>query len=217
MIKLIKGPKPLILQTNAAQWTADALVYYNAGQAIPDSVINKYAHPQVKPALIVETNGKCAYCESKILHIDYGDIEHIIPKRKNPATAFEWENLTLACGVCNTNKGDYWQQPSLLLNPYKDKIPEHLKAFSTFILHVKGSKKGEFTHKLLELNRTPLQERRREAIAALHSVIDMYYREKNLLLKDIYKDQILDMTKSDKEHSLTLKCYAIAQELTFIN
>ena len=34
-------------------------------------------------APIDETHGKCAYCESKIKHIDYGDIEHILPKNKN--------------------------------------------------------------------------------------------------------------------------------------
>ncbi|OWP62688.1 HNH endonuclease [Hymenobacter amundsenii] len=216
MINLTKGLKPLILQNHANQWTNEALIFFNAGNRIPDAIINKYNHPNVKKALIEETNGKCAYCESFILDVDYGDIEHIIPKRKNPLTAFEWDNLTLSCSVCNNNKGDYFEQPTLLLNPYVDNINKHLKVFATLVMHVNGSTKGEFTHKLLKLNRAPLPEKRREAIDSFQNLIDKYYRENHLLLKDILKDEILSMIQPEKEHSLTLKCYAIAQELDFI-
>jgi uncharacterized protein (TIGR02646 family) len=216
MIKLIKGPTPSILQLNAGQWTAAAMSFFNAGQPIPDNIINKYNQPAVKAALVDETKAKCAYCESKILHIDYGDIEHIIPKRKHPITAFEWDNLTLACGVCNNNKGDYFAQSSLLLNPYIDDIYNHLLSGTILIMHVNGSIKGEFTHKLLQLNRSALVERRREAIDGLQNLIDKYHRESILILKDIYKDEIIDMVKPDKEHSFTLRSYAIAQNLQFI-
>ena len=60
-----------------------------------------YKHPDNKIALKNSTFGKCMYCESKITHIDYGDIEHIKPKSKYPTLKFTWSNLGFACTVCN--------------------------------------------------------------------------------------------------------------------
>jgi uncharacterized protein (TIGR02646 family) len=73
-----------------------------------------YGHADVKKALIKAQAGKCAFCESKIIHIDYGDVEHFRPKggwrqRKTDSLqppgyywlAYEWSNLFLSCGLCN--------------------------------------------------------------------------------------------------------------------
>ena len=32
---------------------------------------------------------------------------HKLPKSKFPELVCDWENLTIACPKCNTNKGDY--------------------------------------------------------------------------------------------------------------
>ena len=34
------------------------------------------------------------------------DVEHVLPKSPNPALALEWTNFLLACGNCNSIKGD---------------------------------------------------------------------------------------------------------------
>lgn len=73
-----------------------------------------YAHPAVKECLIAAQHGKCAFCEAKIGHISYGDIEHFRPKGgvrqtsssplKTPGyywLAYEWTNLLLSCQLCN--------------------------------------------------------------------------------------------------------------------
>jgi uncharacterized protein (TIGR02646 family) len=73
-----------------------------------------YAHESVKKALIAAQHDKCAFCESKITHISYGDVEHFRPKKAyrqnaNDALttpgyywlAYEWDNLFLACQLCN--------------------------------------------------------------------------------------------------------------------
>ena len=39
-----------------------------------------YGHKTVKEALIKAQNGKCCFCESKVTHIAYGDVEHFRPK-----------------------------------------------------------------------------------------------------------------------------------------
>lgn len=73
-----------------------------------------YGHSSVKEALIEAQHDKCCFCESKISHISYGDVEHFRPKagyRQSPDDplgrpgyywlAYEWTNLYLACQLCN--------------------------------------------------------------------------------------------------------------------
>jgi uncharacterized protein (TIGR02646 family) len=73
-----------------------------------------YGHASVKQALLDAQHGKCAFCESKIAHIAYGDVEHFRPKAgcrqqkghllERPGyywLAYEWTNLFLACTLCN--------------------------------------------------------------------------------------------------------------------
>lgn len=72
-----------------------------------------YSNSEVKESLIDLFNGKCAYCESKFLHVYSGDIEHFRPKgeilTKESVTlkpgyywlAADWDNLLLTCRNCN--------------------------------------------------------------------------------------------------------------------
>jgi uncharacterized protein (TIGR02646 family) len=59
-------------------------------------------------------HGKCAFCESKVAHISYGDVEHFRPKAayrqsetaklKKPGyfwLAYSWDNLFFTCELCN--------------------------------------------------------------------------------------------------------------------
>jgi uncharacterized protein (TIGR02646 family) len=68
----------------------------------------KYNHPEVKTALVQMFHGKCAYCESQITVVSYGNIEHFYPKGKFSDKTFDWENLLLSCDICNNprHKGD---------------------------------------------------------------------------------------------------------------
>lgn len=71
-----------------------------------------YSETEVKESLIKLFNGKCAYCESRFLHVYSGDVEHFRPKgeieealpSKKPGyywLAADWENLLLSCRNCN--------------------------------------------------------------------------------------------------------------------
>ncbi len=71
-----------------------------------------YREVDVKEALIELFNGKCAYCESRFLHVYSGDVEHFRPKgeieeafpSKKPGyywLAADWTNLFLSCRNCN--------------------------------------------------------------------------------------------------------------------
>src|SRR4051812_42470652 len=106
MIRLTKGAEPGILARNGGAWTRELLASIARGEKLSDVRARRYGHKEIKDALIAETHEKCAYCESKPLHVDFGDVEHIIPKSVERQRTYEWENLTLVCGRCNTNKGD---------------------------------------------------------------------------------------------------------------
>src|ERR1700722_9410453 len=104
MIKINKLPAPAILVEKSTEWTNALLEKISKGEKPTDAESNRYRHAKIKQALLDETHGKCAYCESKLRHIAYGDIEHVVPKSVRPELSFDWQNLTLACDVCNTNK-----------------------------------------------------------------------------------------------------------------
>lgn len=100
-------------ERNQAAYEADPARYDSGDARLPfDSGL--YGHESVKRALIQAQYGKCAFCESKLIHISYGDVEHFRPKagyRQDPGDplgrpgyywlAYEWPNLFLSCQLCN--------------------------------------------------------------------------------------------------------------------
>ncbi|MEA2100279.1 MAG: HNH endonuclease [Campylobacterota bacterium] len=65
-----------------------------------DKVYTSYS--QVKDDLRDRLGSFCSYCEMNIQN--QPDIEHVIPKSKNPALEKEWSNFLLACKSCNIIK-----------------------------------------------------------------------------------------------------------------
>ena len=139
----------------------------------------KYKHETVKAALVKMFAGKCAYCESKITHVDYGHIEHYRPKSGpsgRPDLTFAWPNLLLACGVCNgaEHKGERFPRASQggpIINPCKDEPARHFSFHydaATKLASVYGvTRRGKTTVELLGLNRQPLREYRSKYVQRL--------------------------------------------------
>jgi hypothetical protein len=88
--------------------------------------------------------------------VSYPHVDHILPKTARPDLVVEWTNLTWACGVCNVNKGSYYQPKAALLNPYEDSIPEHIAFQGPALFAALTSDKGERTIGQLKLMRNPL-------------------------------------------------------------
>jgi uncharacterized protein (TIGR02646 family) len=87
---------------------------FESGERTFDFDRRIYAHRTVKSALIDAQHRKCCFCESKITHVAYGDVEHFRPKagyRQDPGEelhrpgyywlAYSWTNLFLSCEICN--------------------------------------------------------------------------------------------------------------------
>lgn len=164
MISLIKSSKPTILVEKEINWTNELLSFEESGEKVPNYIKGRYRHEEIKEALLKETYSKCAYCESKILHIDYGDIEHIIPKSIFPQKTFSWDNLTIGCAKCNQSKSNYYDDTLPLLNPYIDS-PENQIIFQGPIPFAKPECRSAYkTIKQLKLDRIELIEHRSDLI-----------------------------------------------------
>jgi uncharacterized protein (TIGR02646 family) len=177
MIRVIRKTRPKILKTKANGWQKILLAATTRKEKKAAS--NKYNHESVKKTLILMFHGKCAYCESKITHIDYGHIEHYRPKSGpvgRPDLTFAWSNLLLACGVCNgpEHKGSRFPGPTdsgPIINPCKDDPNIHL-SFQydpvTKLASVYGvTARGSTTEKLLGLNRLEWRDHRSKYIIRL--------------------------------------------------
>jgi 5-methylcytosine-specific restriction endonuclease McrA len=169
MIRLTKGEPPQVLVDNAETWTEEYRRLREAGQA---HGFSRHRHPDVKAAVLTETAEKCAFCESKMRHVAFGDVEHVLPKSARPDLVVEWTNLTLACSVCNNNKGDYYHEDAPIIHPYHDEPQHHLVFVGPMVTHARRNALGERTHRRLELNRIALLERRADRLSSIKELVD---------------------------------------------
>ena len=173
MIQLSQGAHPQVLVENSEAWTAEYVSWCAnpAGAQQP----RRYAHPEIRLALEAETASKCAYCEGRISDVAYTHIEHKLPKSKYPKLVCAWENLTIACPRCNTNKGDYDAPECPLLDPYADNVEEEI-AFGGPLALPRGGARARATITRLDLNRKDLLFARGEALTSLHRLLDLVER-----------------------------------------
>lgn len=194
MIKIERSDIPKILKEKSSNWLSDyltALANYQNNKTLEnkkkkDSTEKKYNNEEVKDALKSMFHNKCAYCESKITHIDYGEIEHFKPKSICPELCFEWNNLLLSCSICNgkSNKGDKFpleDENGPLINPVKENPDDFFKfefdeLTQMFILLPKNERAKKMLE-IIKLNRDDLAEKR----TLLLLLLKMYKEE---ILKD---------------------------------
>lgn len=111
---------PDVLSTRGRQLRAADLVRYARGDLVFTFERDVYGHADVKHALRAAQHDKCCFCESKVSHVAFGDVEHFRPKARcrrddddafvHPGyfwLAYEWTNLLYCCEQCNRRyKGD---------------------------------------------------------------------------------------------------------------
>lgn len=205
MIQLTKIAIPQALENLIKQRTQRYLHLVAAGEVVPDSLASSYSTPEIKMLLKTETSHKCAYCESKITHVYFGDVEHIIPKSVSPELRYSYANLTFACAVCNNKKGAYNDLLNQLLNPFTDQLDQHIRAVGPMVIRKPQSDRGLITQKLLDLNRLSLIERRTERLESISSLLDQIERTNNNAVKMVLEEQIRQECANDKEFSFVVR------------
>ncbi|MBQ8278624.1 MAG: HNH endonuclease [Roseburia sp.] len=220
MIKLHKIDKPQILVDNDIQWTAEYLSYIHAKKTPPDTIAHRYNQPSIKDSLESETYGKCAYCESKIKHIEFGDIEHILPKNKDarPDLYVNWENLTLACEICNRiNKKDYYNPSLPLINPYVDEPEDHFLFLGAIITDKSNDVRAYTTHTTLDLNRDDLVIRRNERLKSINRLVLSWETQADPSIKNVLAKELLKECEPNAEYSAFVKHFLISKGLNLEN
>lgn len=199
MIKLQKTAKPQILVDNAEAWTGEllAIVDEGGGAEYRRYQRRRYNHADIKTALREETHAKCAYCESKFDHVTYGDIEHITPRDQDPELTFEWENLTIACDVCNTRKGAI--PYGSVVDPYNEAPEDFLVFGGPFAFPVPGIEKAEGTVTRLDLNRSGLIERRGERLKYLGTYLSNIAKTQDAGLREVMIQDFLENELSESQ------------------
>ena len=189
MIFLRKSAEPRLLAENKDAWTRELLAGDDSAL-----VARRYALPEIKAAIVAETHGKCAYCESKPLHVTYGDVEHIVPKKAEKALAFEWSNLTLACDICNTRKG----ARTNIFDPYTDDPALHFWFYGPLMFNTSAaSDDAKITLIVLTLNRPALIEKRNEKIKDLQRQLQIVQNALNEELRALLTTELINSATDD--------------------
>ena len=172
-----------------------------------------YDDPDNKNALAKAASGKCMYCESKIGHVSYPQIEHIKPKKKFPELEFVWENLGFCCQICNTNKGQKYDEARPFINPYNENPEDHIGFLGYYIYPKHGSLRGEYTIKEIGLERNELNDRRKEKIDGVEKMIKAAFSTKSDSLRNQAIDEIKKEAGKDMEYSAAIESVLIAHEI----
>jgi len=173
-----------------------------------------YKHYDNKTALKASTFDKCMYCESKVTHVDYGDVEHIKPKSKYPDLEFEWSNHGFSCGICNrTYKKNKYDENIPLINPYDEEPSEYIICNGAMIFPKQGNERGELSIIDLGLNRVELIEKRQEKIDEIDRAIKACFRTTNINLRNNALNELKNEANADKEYSMIIKALFVNQDI----
>ncbi len=118
--------------------------------------MSRYVSDALRSIVAARTNYCCEYCRLPLRYSFFSfQIDHIVSLKHGGRTAAE--NLALACGFCNSNKGadigTFIDSPKSLIrffNPREDDWHEHFQFEGTEIIPKTGI--GEATVKILCLN-----------------------------------------------------------------
>ncbi|MEY0837570.1 HNH endonuclease [Providencia alcalifaciens] len=181
----------------------------------PSALRTNYKHPDNKSALQACSHEKCMYCESKVSHVYFGDVEHIRPKAKNkyPELEFEWTNHGYCCARCNNEKKDQFDDNCPLIDPYSEDPSAHILAFGAFLMHKTGSERGALTISTTGLNRPDLIEQRSIRIKALENAIDACFRTSSKNVRDKLLSALILEREADKEFSMVADALLAANGL----
>lgn len=122
MRNVTRPAAPESLRRNSARWTRELMGEISRNEGVASEArykyFGKYGKDDVRDALKSMYNNLCCYCESRVGKS--GDIEHRLPKRKYPASTYDWNNLHLSCRDCNTAKSEKFDEINPILDPVID-------------------------------------------------------------------------------------------------
>lgn len=203
MISIKLGSEPDALIQNAVAWGEEYSQALKDGEVKPQ---DRYRRNDIRDALKTETFKKCAYCESKFEHVSYSHIEHILPKSRLPNLVCTWANLTLACEVCNVNKGSYYDKRASLLNPYTDKAEVEITFYGP--MAIERSDKAKLTISIIKLNRPDLLLKRYDKLQEVLNIIKLILTSgSNQAIRNALTEDLNDKLIPESEYTNCVRCF----------
>jgi hypothetical protein len=125
----------------------------------------------------------CCYCEEKTSR-ERGEVEHLRPKKRFPALAYDWGNLHWACPDCNGAKLEKYDEANPILDPAAaEPVVDHIEAhinhetMRLWLLERGGSLRGRTTISHAALNREELLLARMKIYLWTVMLIEAFRRE----------------------------------------
>lgn len=166
---------------------------YSFGQTL-------YKTSKIQKKLNEIYNLKCAFCEQKLLDSPK-HIEHYRPKATYYWLSYSWDNLLLACGSCNSSKGDRFKtqntaviyasevfgsihnlgkaydikEKPFIINPEQDDILEDIKYDMNAKVSSQNIRVKHTIEKACKLNRSELVEKRFPILQDFRNKINKHY------------------------------------------
>lgn len=204
-------PIPKSLQDNSIKWRDDLLDEIErcaqTGERVAEKFYNKYKKKGVRRTLSEMYDDLCCFCESELGVTDYSHIEHLKPKRsKNgipvrpfPELTYDWNNLNLVCGICNTSKGTKYDYENPILDPTDNDtdIEKHLsyKRMGSGLYRSPLSNRARTTVKHANLNREKLRKKRLELWGDIVEIILEIKADPSNPTNEIVKEHLLNEKK----------------------
>lgn len=248
MIKLTRkvlSAAPAILTTTGEEETKSNIAKFEAGTSDFEFKSAIYGHDTVKAALIDLQDYKCCFCESKIGHVAYGDVEHFRPKAgwvqddegiNKPGyywLAYDWDNLMLSCQICNQrykknyfpielpdnrardHKGDIAAEGPLFIHPVNDEPEEHIEFNEEIPKPKNKSVRGEATIKKLALDRELLNEERRTALEKVKLIAKLAMGTPETDQKEAARALILKVQTDSHAYASMFRCFFRKNPINF--
>lgn len=169
------------------------------------SLATNYKVSVNKQALMNASQSKCMYCESRVTHIYFGDVEHIRPKDRFPELEYEWENLGFVCAKCNNSKRNKWFDKTPFIDPYSEDPSDGIAALGQWLFSRPGSDRGRVTVHEIQLNRPELLERRLEKLHRIQEILDLIAEAPNNAVRKALSSRIEAELDSGAEYLLVAR------------
>lgn len=198
-----------------------------------------YGGDAVKGALSKAQHEKCAFCESKITHVQYGDVEHFRPKKGflrggaliRPGyywLAYDWDNLLLACQICNqrhkrnafpllrgsrrarSHLGSIANEKPKFVHPGEEDPTAEI-GFRDHVPYPKnGSARGRATIHGLGLARRPLMDKRAERLDLIGALRDLARKSPPSPQRAKAEDLLRKAQEDDAEFAAMIRAFLAA-------
>lgn len=191
------------------------MIYVQKSSAIPSSLARQtsYSGADVTDQLNSDFHGKCYICEQKESITTY-HVEHFVPHRDDVTLKYDWNNLFLSCGHCNSvktarqfddilNCSDATLQVEKAIRHYCNPFPKEFAIFEVKISSTKAINTRDLLDKTFNGEHTGFKKLESANLRALllkeikefADALEGFEEDEEE--KEYYKNKIIQHVKSD--------------------